>query len=198
MDKTISRQYFNDHALSWDETVRSNAPHQLSALAGRLPLAPDARVMDVGSGTGVFVPYIQRKLNGRGRVVCIDFAFEMLSIARRKNGNQHVSHLCAEIETAGFKSGVFDAAVCYSTFPHFHDKPLALFNIHALLRSGGRVFICHTASREFINNIHRNIADFTDHLIPGQDEMRVLLAAAGFRDIVIEEDEDAYLAVGIK
>lgn len=198
MDKSISRQYFNDHAQGWDTTKRSNAPHQLQAMAARLDFPTDALVMDVGSGTGVFVPYVQRKLCELGLVVCVDFAFKMLDIARIKNSNHTINYLCAEIETAGFSANVFDAAVCYSTFPHFHDKPLALENIYRLLKPGSRIFICHTASREFINNIHLNIPDFIDHLIPPKDEMLVLMKEAGYHDIRIEEAQDSYLACGTK
>jgi ubiquinone/menaquinone biosynthesis C-methylase UbiE len=198
MDKSVSRQYFNDHALEWDTTKRSNAPHQLQAMAARLDFPPHALVIDVGTGTGVFVPYVQVKLGELGLVVCVDFAFKMLDIARMKNSNHSINYVCAEIETVGFSANAFDAAVCYSTFPHFHDKPLALENIHRLLKPGGRIFICHTASREFINNIHLNIPDFKDHLIPPKDAMNALMKEAGYQDIRIEEAPDSYLACGTK
>ena len=197
MDKKISRQFFNDKAANWDNMERSNSPAQLSAMAARIELSPQALVMDVGTGTGVFVPYIKEKLVAGGQVICVDFAFNMLEIAQHKNGNPRVAYVCAEIETVGFPAGVFDAVMCYSTFPHFHNKPLALKNIHDLLRPGGKVFICHTASRENINNIHRNIHDFQDHLIPQKEEMADLMVEAGFIDLEIDEREDSYLARGL-
>jgi ubiquinone/menaquinone biosynthesis C-methylase UbiE len=198
MDKQYSRAYFNTKAESWDVTPRSNAPHQLQTLIERLDINQGALVLDVGSGTGVFVPYIQRKVGEDGRVICVDFALNMLTIARVKMNHNSITHVCAEIETAGFNAGVFDAAVCYSTFPHFHDKPLALGNIYNLLQPGGKIFICHSASREFINDIHLKIVDFQDHLIPQSDEMFSLMQVAGFRNILIEESADAYLVVGQK
>jgi len=96
MDKRISRQYFNNAASHWDETVRNNDPVKLQELAERLAFPPDALVLDVGTGTGVFVPYIQGKLNGSGRITCVDFAFRMLEIAQKKNGNEGIEHICAE------------------------------------------------------------------------------------------------------
>ena len=98
----------------------------------------------------------------------------------------------------GFKPETFDAIVCYSTFPHFHDKPLALRNMHDLLRKGGKVFICHTASRDHINNIHLNIPGFEDHLIPGYEEMVSLMIEAGFKQVNVDEGDDSYLAQGLK
>ena len=193
MDKRISRQFFNNAASRWDETVHNNDPVKLRAMVERLAFPPDARVLDVGTGTGVFVPYIRSKLNGSGRVLCVDFAFCMLEIAQEKNGDEGIEHVCAEIEMVGFAGGVFDTAVCYSTFPHFHDKQLALVKIYNLLKAGGKAFICHTASRNEINAIHRKIPSLRDHLIPEEIAMREMLAAAGFDEVVITDKEGYYL-----
>ena len=198
MDKQISRQFFNEKAADWDETPRSNAAHQLEAMAARLDLSEGMRVLDVGTGTGVFVPYVKRKIGPTGHVACVDFALEMLLVAKGKNSNGCMMPVCAEIETVGFKPETFDAIVCYSTFPHFHDKPLALRNMHDLLKNGGRVFICHTASRDHINNIHLNIPCFEDHLIPGYEEMVSLMIEAGFKQVNVDEGDDSYLAQGVK
>ena len=194
MDKRISRQFFNNAASHWDETVRNNDPVKLWAMAERLAFLPNAWVLDVGTGTGVFVPYIQSKLNGSKRVACVDYAFRMLEIAQKKNGNEGIEHICAEIETVGFSDSVFDAVVCYSTFPHFHEKFLALANICNLLKEGGKVFICHTASRNEINAIHYKIPDLSDHLIPKEDAMREMLSAAGFDEVSITDNTGYYLA----
>ena len=194
MDKRISRQFFNNEASHWDENTRNNDPVKLQELIERLAFPPDAHVLDVGTGTGVFVPYIQGKLNGSRRVTCVDFAFRMLEIAQKKNGYEGIEHVCAEIETVGFAGGVFDAAVCYSTFPHFHEKLLALANICNLLKAGGKVFICHTASRGEINAIHHKIPDLSDHLIPKENAMRKMLSAAGFDEVSIMDNAGYYLA----
>ena len=194
MDKRISRQYFNNAASHWDETVRNNDSVKLQELIERLAFPPEAWVLDAGAGTGVFVPYIQGKLNGSGRITCVDFAFRMLEIAQKKTGDKDSEHVCAEIETMGFAGGVFDVAVCYSTFPHFHEKLLALENICNFLKAGGKVFICHTASRDEINAIHHKIPDLSDHLIPKENAMREMLAAAGFGEVSITDNAGYYLA----
>jgi len=198
MDKQVSRQFFNDKATDWDETPRSNAAYQLEAMAARLGLRDGERVLDVGTGTGVFVPYIKQMIGFSGHIACVDFALEMLLIAKNKNTEIGIMPVCAEIETVGFKPGIFDAVVCYSTFPHFHDKSRALRNIHFLLKDAGKIFICHTASREQINRIHLSIPDFQDHLIPECTEMISLLKYAGFTQVSVDERNDSYLAQGSK
>jgi ubiquinone/menaquinone biosynthesis C-methylase UbiE len=196
MDKKISRMFFNDRAEHWDDTVRNNDPTKLRKMANRLDIDADSLVLDIGTGTGVFIPYIDEKLTEGGKIIGMDYAINMLTKAASKNHSRNLIGLvCAEIETLRMEMRYFDVAVCYSTFPHFHDKPKALENIKNLLNPGGTLYICHTASKETINQIHKNIPDFQDHLIPEEDEMIQLLADAGFGKAAIEEDKDSYLAI---
>ena len=198
MDKIISRKFFNDRAEQWDNTVRNNDPAKLRKLANMLEIEENSCVLDVGTGTGVFIPYIAEKLNGNGKIICMDYAINMLFAADAKpklKGN--LCFICAEIETLGLEEGCFNVATCYSTFPHFHDKPQALKNLQRLLKPNGILYLCHTASKETINEIHRNIPDFYDHLIPENEEMNQLLSDAGFSNISIKASEDHYLATAI-
>ena len=194
MDKRVSRKYFNDKAERWDESIRNNDAKKLGALADRLSIPEQAWILDVGTGTGVFLPYLKEKVNHNSRVICMDFAFNMLVQAKSKNGFGSVDYVCAEIESLRFSPGLFDVVMCYSTFPHFHDKPRALLTIHQLLKPGGSLYIGHTASRDMINNIHRAIPDFQDHLIPDKREMENLLQKAGFSEFTITELPESYLA----
>jgi SAM-dependent methyltransferase len=93
---------------------------------------------------------------------------------------------------------MFDSVVCYSSFPHFSDKPKALAEIHRVLREGGRLVICHTSSRAHINEIHSQLPDVKDDLLPGGNEMRAMLEAAGFGEIIIEDGSESYLAGAMK
>ncbi len=195
MDKTISRQFFNDRAEHWDDTVRNNDAEQLRSLADRIDLKDAYTILDVGTGTGVFIPYIKEFINRSGKILSMDFAVNMLLKAQFKfQPDDKLGYVCAEIESLNLDGSRFDAAICYSTFPHFHDKPRALRNLARLIKSDGTLIICHSASKETINDIHRNIPHFQDHLIPANDEMQRLLAEAGFTQIEIDDGEDYYLA----
>jgi demethylmenaquinone methyltransferase/2-methoxy-6-polyprenyl-1,4-benzoquinol methylase len=196
MDKTISRQFFNDRAEHWDDTVRNNDAKKLRSMADRLDIKEANFILDVGTGTGVFIPYISEKLNGSGKIISMDFAINMLLKAQTKFGrSEKLDYVCAEIENLNLADVRFDAAVCYSTFPHFHDKPRALRNLTHLLKEDGTLIICHTASKETINAIHQNIPDFQDHLIPANKEMARLLEEAGYSQVRIEDQQDYYLVI---
>lgn len=198
MDKILSRDYFNRAAATWDDTARNNDPKKLLSLVERLNLPADGWILDVGTGTGVFLPFIQQMVNGKSHLVSMDFAINMVTIAKNKPASSNIRYLCGEIETLRFTAGLFDCVICYSTFPHFHDKPAAIKNIIDILKPGGSLYICHSASREFINRIHSNIVDFQDHLIPDDKDMRDLLIASGFQNHKIESNDDDYLVTAMK
>jgi len=198
MDKRVSRQYFNNLAGTWDDTARNNDPIKLKTLAEKLNLPFGGWILDVGTGTGAFLPYIKESVNGESHLISMDFAVNMVAIAKRKQPGKEIQFICAEIETLRFSRELFDSVICYSTFPHFHNKPLALENIYKNLKTGGCLYICHSASREYINQIHRNIPNLRDHLIPEDREMKELLIESGFSNHKIDSGKDYYLVTARK
>jgi manganese/iron transport system permease protein len=187
------KAYFNEKAVIWDETAAEKDATKLEEMAGRLAIEPGSRVLDVGTGTGVFVPFILRRVGQNGQLVCLDLAEEMLKRARAKGFEGNVDYICADIANTWFDDETFDAVVCYSSFPHFQDKSGALREINRVLKGGGTLFICHTSSRYQINEVHRQIPSVQNDLIPDEAEMRQLLSAAGFAEISIQDNKDNYL-----
>lgn len=191
------RNYFNQKAVIWDDFIAEKDGTRLSALADRLGIPSGASVLDVGTGTGVFVPYLLERINGGG-LICLDIAEEMLKRARAKGFPKNVEYLHADVSDLPLADAVFDAVVCYSSFPHFQDKVRALGEMKRVLKNGGKLFICHSSSREVINNIHRQIPVVASDILPDGAEMHALLRATGFSGIEVEDSSDSYFATAVK
>ena len=187
------RIFFNQRAAIWDETISEKDVGKLERMCQRLDIKPGSTVLDVGTGTGVFLPFLLNRIGDNGRIVALDFAEEMLKIAQAKGFDGNIDYLCADINSIPRGDEAFDCVVCYSSFPHFQDKPRALTEMNRVTRSGGNLFICHTSSRDKINQIHHQIPIVQNDTIPDEDEMRRLLSAAGFTDIEIEDSSESYL-----
>ncbi len=172
--------------------------HKLQRLADSIDIAPGSAILDVGSGTGVFVPFLLAKIGPNGRLVCLDFAEQMLEMSKNKCFKGNIEYLCADIADTGIDDGTFDCIVCYSSFPHFQDKPKALREMNRLLKHGGLLSICHSSSRETINNIHRDLPQVCHDLIPDREEMMHIIAGAGFRSIQIEDIAESYCVSAVK
>jgi ubiquinone/menaquinone biosynthesis C-methylase UbiE len=194
----MSRSFFNSRAAVWDATVAESDTSKLQRMAHRLHIPPGARILDVGTGTGVFLPYLVDMIGDEGRVVALDLAEEMLKVALAKSPDGAIHYVQATASDLPLPGEQFDAVVCYSSFPHLQPLGESLRELHRVLRSGGRVLICHTSSRARINDIHRTIDAVSDHLIPDERDMERILSAAGFRDIRISDREDSYLATATK
>ncbi len=190
--------YFDERADTWDETAAERDGDKLAALAGRLGLNPGDTVLDVGTGTGVLVPYLLKQLGSSGTLVGVDLARQMLRKAAGKRLGPAVNLLQADIMHTPLRSESCDAVVCYSSFPHFRDKLAALCEVYRVLRPGGRLAIAHTSGRERINARHGRVALLANDLLPDEAEMRGVLAAAGFTDVEIEDLPDRYLATAWK
>jgi ubiquinone/menaquinone biosynthesis C-methylase UbiE len=78
MDKSNSIKYFNQQAAQWDSSPRVYTPEELQEMADRIAIKKDAWVVDIGTGTGVFFPFIFSKLNREGLIISVDFAIQML------------------------------------------------------------------------------------------------------------------------
>ncbi len=186
------RTYFNQMAVTWDEMAAERDEEKLKLMAECLDIKSGSRVLDVGTGTGVFLSFLSSKVGSNGQIVALDVAEEMLRKAVSKGFDGDISYLNAEVNNIPLSDETFDSVVCYSSFPHFQDKPKALVEIIRVTRSGGSLFICHTSSRASINGIHRSIPDVANDVIPDGDEMRRILSEAGFVNITIKDFSESY------
>ena len=194
----MSKHFFNSRAAIWDEKMTEKDASKLKAMLARLDIEAGTTILDVGTGTGTLVPFLLKKIGHQGRLVCLDFAEEMLKIARAKSFKGNISYLCADIENSQLDDESFDTVVCYSVFPHFQNKPRALGEINRLLKKEGQLFICHTSSHQFINEIHRSMPEVCNHLFPENKDTQRMLAEAGFKDISISDGKDDYLVIARK
>jgi len=192
------RTYFNGKAPVWDVTAAEMDEIKLRTMAARLTISPGATVLDVGSGTGIFLPFLLERVGTGGKLVALDIAEEMLKKARAKGFNGVTAYLNADVACIPLADGLFDGVVCYSSFPHFQDKMLALTEIYRVLKDDGRLFICHTSSREHINGIHCAIPEVCHDILPDDGEMEALLAEAGFTDIHVEDNCENYFCCARK
>jgi len=186
------RKYFNQSAARWDEIASERDVTRLKRMARRLNITPGSTVLDVGTGTGVFIPFLLNELGKDGRIIALDFAEKMLERARAKGFNGNIDYLCADVTNIPLNDEIFDIVVCYSSFPHFQDKPRALAEMNRVIKSGGRLLICHTSSRTTINGVHRQIPVVTNDIIPDEDEMHIMLSQAGLTDIEIDDNNESY------
>ena len=70
-EDALIKTYFNEKAALWDETIAEKDVGKLEGMARRLKIEPGSMVLDVGTGTGVFAPFLLGRIEQNGKLVCL-------------------------------------------------------------------------------------------------------------------------------
>jgi SAM-dependent methyltransferase len=149
----------------------------------RMRVTPDARVLDVGCGSG----WATRLLAGyavNGRVTGIDISDEMIRLARESSQSfPNVDFEIASAEQLPFSHNQFTHAFSMESLYYYRDIPRALSEIHRVLKSDG-VFVTvvdlyweNEASHQWIDDLNLPVE------LLSVDDYRSLFLDAGFTNI---------------
>jgi ubiquinone/menaquinone biosynthesis C-methylase UbiE len=165
-----------------------------------LDIAPGARLLDVGTGTGVAARAATAR--GGGVVVGIDASLPMLIEAQKEGPGRYVAATAIDLP---FRDGTFGYVVSNFVIAHFRKYDTALYDMLRVLASGGRMGVSTWAAadeRDEFRRAWRSVAErFAEHeiiedaigrAVPWEerfaepDRLKQTLHDAGLRDIRIE------------
>jgi len=110
-----------------------------------LELKQGERVLDIGSGPGLLAYDIAASVGREGRVCGIDISEDMLTMSRRRCGDQSWTDFRrADATKLPYPDDSFDAAVSTQVYEYVADVPTALAELHRVLRPGGRAVVVDT------------------------------------------------------
>ncbi|MGI8802054.1 MAG: class I SAM-dependent methyltransferase [Solirubrobacteraceae bacterium] len=177
----------------WLHVSRRESIHE--ALRGAAAAQPLDRVLEVGPGSGVYLPVLSELA---GTVVASDIEPAFLDRARELAASRsNVEVVLDDIVASDLPSASFDLVLCSEVIEHIPDPAAALASMHRILRPGGRLLLStphrfsplELAGRvaflpgvlQIVRRIYREPVLPTGHisLVSGA-EMRRRLAAAGF------------------
>jgi ubiquinone/menaquinone biosynthesis C-methylase UbiE len=193
------QEYFDQLAPTWDKELTPERLKCLGNIVKELGIKPGCYVLDIGSGTGVLLPFLITELGYKGRIVALDFSAEMLGQARAKNFSPIVGFAQADVLAIPLADNSLDMAICNSVFPHFGDKVRALREIARVLKHNGRLVICHTMSRDMLNRLHQSVGGVVaNDLLPDESQLRALMKQTGLRITRFEDNPERYLVIAEK
>jgi SAM-dependent methyltransferase len=107
-----------------------------------LGLTPDAKVFDVGCGTGLLAASLHDFLSERGRYVGADISPEAIAFCRSRVSRANFAFHLSEMTKLPALRERFDFIVFYSVFTHTYPRETALLLREAsqLLAEGGVIF----------------------------------------------------------
>ena len=194
------REFFNTAAVTWDEQYQNQELTDfLSKLVPTFPLKRGQRVLDVGSGTGILIPFLLEAVGSTGHVTAIDFAEKMVEACKAKYANlPNVNIAVQQVENLDFPPETFDAVTCFGLFPHLENKEKALSQMNRVLKPGGKLIIAHALSSNELRAHHRNAAVVAHDALPDEAEMKQLLEQTGFTEVQITDKPGSYVCMSTK
>ena len=193
------KAFFEQHADAWD-TICKHDDKKLGEIFKVVPLKRGDRVLDVGTGTGIAVPHILKKIGTFGSILAIDYAKNMIKKAKEKFPQNE----CPNVNFANVDfyelttQRLFDSIICYSCFPHFENKEEFIQKCFDLLNCDGTVLIAHSSSRIQINEMHaRKHYAVKDDFLSSVHEIKMIAMKIGFV-ILTERDDERLFYILIK
>ena len=192
------KNFFNEKAEIWDEITVHNL-EKVQYITEMLGIHGDDRILDVGTGTGIMIPFYERYLVN-GSVVAVDYSEKMIEVARSKYPEKEhpkISYIVSDVYDLKYDSD-FDIVVCYSCFPHLVDQTLALKILSKALKKGGRLVIAHSDSAKTINGVHMNSGEVRNDCLPSMELLKQMMKTSGLEVTFERNDENYFICIARK
>lgn len=184
----------NPIARYWDQLTRENVRRRFQRTFERAGDLTGKSVLDLGCGPGRYL--VEAAQRGARRVVGVDFAPEMIEIARgvvtSAAGASVVELQCSKLETLQLE-GTFDLVIENGVFDYLDDAPRGLAQARRL--TGGlciATFPDRNAPRAFPRSLYWRARGIRIHLFDREGVDR-LAREAGFKQFEIEKIGPIYL-----
>ena len=109
-------------------------------MVNTVPFSPDAKILDICTGTGDIAIYASKSLNNFGKVIAVDFSQNMLDIASKKAKDiKNIEFIKADALQLPFSDEKFD--VCFISYGlrNLENLKKGLLEIKRVTKKGGYI-----------------------------------------------------------
>lgn len=191
--------FFDHRATTWEEkNYPPDVRRRLEELIPAFGVRECERVLDIGTGPGILIPYLRERVGKAGRICALDLSFEMVRKAREKSRGAKGLILQADVHRLPFGENSQNRVICFAAFPHFRNLQAAMGEMGRVLVPGGVLVIAHLMSRRELAAHHGTHSSVARDLLPDSDGMKALFEGAQMSKPVVVDIPGRYLAVGVK
>lgn len=197
----LRRAFFNERADTWLDKFYQNpetGTHDLHAeklnkIVATLNIEPNDRVLDVGCGSGVMVPYILNRLSPKGRLFEVDYAENMITANKKEHHDKRITFVCSDVMDMPFEPFFFDSIICFACFPHFQEQGKALSKLTELLKTKGVLTIAHLLSSKEIKEHHNGKTAVSRDTLPVKQKITRFCEDCGLEIKIFKDEPGEYI-----
>ena len=185
--------FFDRLSDSWDDNEFLSTPDKIRELISLAEVKEGMNVLDLGSGTGVLIPFISETVGPEGHVLAVDISEGMLGKAKQKYGLlDNVDFRKLDFEEEELR-GEYDRIFLYCVYPHLHTPQLTLQRlIKTNLKPGGKLIVAFPTDEKYINGIHRE-RKAESELLPSAPTLSSIFNSWGLKSSVVAYDSNRYV-----
>ena len=189
----LQRQLFDELYHLFDPPLPEGVPERLERIVASGGIAKGDNVLDVGSGTGVLVPLIQKY--GPTRLFACDLSEAMLR--QLKKHHPTVEAIVSDIRELALPDLILDVVFINACYPNIVDKVGAFTNLGRMTRPAGRIVISHPLGKAFIDSLKEKVPFPLDDF-PEKSEAEILFEPFGFTIKEFVDESELYILVVTK
>jgi SAM-dependent methyltransferase len=171
----IQRDFFSGLLDVFDPPLPQGVPERLEQIVAFANITKGDVVLDVGSGTGILVPIIE-KYEPETIYAC-DLSEVML--ARLKEHYPYAKTIAEDVRDLSLPESSIDVVFMNACYPNIVDKGRSFANISRMMKPGGRMVISHPMGKSFIDRLKEK-SPFPLDDFPEKSEAETLLVHYGF------------------
>jgi cyclopropane fatty-acyl-phospholipid synthase-like methyltransferase len=188
-------RFFDKLAWRWDSRLKERDFSAIEQLLEEVNFKPVDSVLDIGTGTGIMIPYYQKL--GILQIIAVDSSLEMCKIVSSKY--PALTIVCASYPDWTPENKTFDKIVMFNSFPHLEGKKRVYKKSFDLLCPSGSLVIAHSMNRVELASCHRRKGRAVEnHLLPDNDSFIKDLNHAGFTNIDIKETPGFFMLEAVR
>jgi ubiquinone/menaquinone biosynthesis C-methylase UbiE len=189
----LQRKLFDELYRLFDPPLPVGVPARLERIVASAEILKGNNVLDVGSGTGILVPLIQK--HEPARIFACDLSEAMLRQLKKHYPN--VEAIVSDIRELALPDLILDVVFINACYANIVDKVGAFANLGRMIRPAGRMVISHPLGKAFIDSLKQKVPFPLDDF-PEKSEAEILFKPFGFIVKEFVDESELYILVVTK
>ena len=184
----LQQEQFDELVDMFEPPLPQGVPERLERIVAAAEIREGEIALDVGTGTGILIPVIQKYRPGR--IYACDLSAEMLKQLR--NNYSGVETILSDIRDLTLPDASVNVVFINACYPNIVDKAGAFKNIARMMIPAGRLIISHPLGKRFVDRLRRN-STFPLDDFPEKSDAIELFTPYGFRVETLLDEPELYI-----